>query len=299
MEKISEEFEIAFHGPAVEDNSISARDLGASMIALGDLLEYANKSLYGEGNKSVLRIKATRGGSFEAAFEHAIKSVSDTATFLEKSPVDVIKLLIGVPSATASLFAIYRYLKGRRPKENEVEESNGEIHITSVGNPNTIIVNNNTYKMYINQDVRSAMRSFVSPLDGDGIERMDINREGERVERIDENEVEFYDVSLEEEEEKIENIQEIYVLIISLSFKPGDKWRVSTGEDETSFFVSIKDDDFTNRVSQRMEEFKAGDSLRVKLQTLQWTEDGKLKTEKNIVNVLGHIHADEQGKLEF
>ena len=122
MDKISEEFEISFHGPAVEDNSINARDLGTSMIALGDLLEFANKSLYGEGNKSVLRIKATRRGSFEAAFEHAIRAASGADMFLKESPAEVVKLLIGIPGAAASLFALYRYLKGRRPKENEVSE---------------------------------------------------------------------------------------------------------------------------------------------------------------------------------
>ncbi|MCY3681242.1 MAG: hypothetical protein OXH16_07585 [Gemmatimonadetes bacterium] len=294
-----EEFEIAFHGPAVEGNSISARDLGTSMIALGDLLEYANKSLYGEGNKSVLRIKATREGSFEAVFEYAITAISDTTSFLNDNPMDVLQVLVGIPGATVSLFAIYRYLKGRQPEENEVSDGgDGKIHIEIEGSDNKIIVNKNTYNFYTDSNIRSAMRDLISPLGENGVERMDINQQ-ENVESIDKSEIDFYDVPLREEEEKTESMQKIYVLVVSPSFQRGDKWRVSTGADETAFFVGIADNDFIDKVSRGDEGFKAGDSLYVELQTIQWIEDGQLKTERNIVKVIDHMHAGEQGNLEL
>ena len=55
-----EQFEVAFHGSAVDDQYLSARDLGGSMIALGELLEYVNEQLSGGRCSGTLRIKTPR-----------------------------------------------------------------------------------------------------------------------------------------------------------------------------------------------------------------------------------------------
>ena len=177
--------------------------------------------------------------------------------------------------------------------------SEGEIRISIEGDSNTIVVNPIVYKMYMNPRVREATRSFISPLAEEGIERMDINKQGEKIESIEEGEVGYYDVVLDDSTERTETVEKRLVIIASLSFRPREKWRVAFGDDEAAFFAAMNDQEFMKRVSQRRELFKAGDTMYVKMRVSQWVETGRLKTEREIVKVLRHAHLDEQGELDF
>jgi hypothetical protein len=74
--------------------------------------------------------------------------------------------------------------------------------------------------------------------------------------------------------------------IVSLSFQDGNKWRLSDGEN--SFFATILDDAFNERVAKREEHFSKDDLLRARIRRRQFVVDGRLRSEYEIVQVLRH-----------
>ncbi len=84
--------------------------------------------------------------------------------------------------------------------------------------------------------------------------------------------------------------------IASLSFKEGNKWRLSDGENV--YNVQIKDEKFLERVNSNLETFAKDDILKVRLKTTrQLGPDGKLKTEHVIPEVLEHRSATRISQL--
>ncbi len=292
--KNHEEFIVTFHGPAVDDHSMSARDLGESMLALGSLVEIASVKLYGPENKGELLIKGPRSGSFEVAYQILGEQVG---SLFRQNPVGVIQLLIGMSGLNVlGLIQLYRALKGKLPKETYIEGNN--THLSVNGTNSNIIVLNETYQMYTDPHTRQTMRSVLTPLSGDRMERVDF-KQNDDVQTVTKGEIEYYEVELDGDPDHNEMTQTLYVAIASFSFKPGEKWRVSTGEDDTPFFVEITDKRFVENVSHGVERFKAKDVLHVKLKTIQSLEDGRLKTEREVIKVLKHLPVEEQTTIDF
>ena len=92
--------------------------------------------------------------------------------------------------------------------------------------------------------------------------------------------------------------QDVYVYIVSPSFNPDYSWRVSFGPDDSFFFAKIRDDGFIRKVAEG-ETFSTGETLYVKLVTIQSVEDGKIKTEREIRKVYKHNRNDEQDSFDF
>ena len=59
-------FGIAFEGEAFADGEIDIRDLAPALLALGDVIQAANRALNGGRAQASLKMRATKHGSFEA-----------------------------------------------------------------------------------------------------------------------------------------------------------------------------------------------------------------------------------------
>lgn len=75
------------------------------------------------------------------------------------------------------------------------------------------------------------------------------------------------------------------LLIESLTFKDGNKWRVHDGT--SPFYASIEDKDFLDKIDAG-ERFGKGDVLVVDLRQIQSIVGAKLVTESKIVKVWEH-----------
>ena len=62
-------FSIAYMGDAVEDGSMSAKDMAASLLAVGELFDAANDTLNHGAVKVEIRVRAVSKGSFEIDLE--------------------------------------------------------------------------------------------------------------------------------------------------------------------------------------------------------------------------------------
>ena len=69
----------------------------------------------------------------------------------------------------------------------------------------------------------------------------------------------------------------------------GNKWRVSDGSKK--FWVGIEDPAFVERIQQG-EAFGARDLLHARVRTRQYWEEGRLRQEQDIVEVMSHETPD-------
>ena len=82
--------------------------------------------------------------------------------------------------------------------------------------------------------------------------------------------------------------------IESLTFKDGNKWRVSDGN--ATYHVAIEDREFLAKIDAG-ERFGKGDALVVDLRQVQTIEGAKLLTESIIVKMIEHRKPRQQSLL--
>ena len=288
-------FEVVFDGEAVENNSIDAKDLARSILALGELVEQARHLVTDIDADVALRVKSGfKPGSFEVGFEISHTFLTDVLTSKNTTAAVNILALLGI-SGVKGLIQYLLKAKGRKPKDVISVESKESVIVTFDDGEN-IEIPKKVFDLYNNQKARQAASMFVSPLEEEGIEKMILRYQGQ--ESIIEEEDRIYFNTDIEDERKIEEDSEKFLVLINVSFKMGQKWRVSDGTDV--FYTRILDEAFMNKVISRKILFGTNDSLRVILRTVQiLNKDGSLKTFKDVVKVIEHIPSDQQSELDL
>ena len=85
----SASFRVAFEGLPFVDGEIAVSDLAPALLALGDVVQAANRALNGERAEARLKLRATNVGSFEALLS------------IDVSMIDAIKDLLDAAVASA------------------------------------------------------------------------------------------------------------------------------------------------------------------------------------------------------
>ncbi len=295
----SEDFQVSFHGNAVEDGSMDAHSLAISILALGTLVDQASGLVISGGDKGKVRVKSLTPGSFEINFGLDIaRNFFDLFSSKEAEAIsnakEIIGLILGVGGgAGIGIFHLIKRLKGRRPARYTEEKDHIELTVDS----EKLIISHTLWKLYGNSKARTAASSFVKPLEDEGIDSIGITSENKEAVRIEKHEADYFGPPVEEEDE-VENTIEALLSLVSVSFKPNEKWRVTDGSG-SPFFVEILDRPFLERVGKREILFGTNDMLKVELRIIQRNEYGVLKVRREIVKVIKHLPAREQGKLDL
>ena len=70
-------FSIAFEGEPFNDGEIDIRDLAPALLALGDVVQSANKALNGDRADARLKVRATKDSCFEAFLNLDVNWITD------------------------------------------------------------------------------------------------------------------------------------------------------------------------------------------------------------------------------
>ncbi|MGN7984606.1 hypothetical protein [Burkholderia sp. 22313] len=281
-------FNVIYDGPALAEHRMDVRDLAPALIAIADLFTSANKELNGENTEVRLEVR----GSFKAGSFHS-------ELIFVQSLASQIRDLFAGPSANAfsnalailaalgivgggGLIGLIRTLRGRKPQRTEPEGTHTRVWISEL---ESFIVEEAIYRLYQNRAVRVSLQKVLSPLEREGISSFGIVRGGAVELSIENDELDAFSMSDDPGEVVTDTIAHKVLLLESVVFKDGNKWRVHDGS--FAFFAALDDEQFLAKVDAG-ERFGKGDVLVVDLRQTQIITDEGLRNEYRIVKVREH-----------
>lgn len=305
-------FQVAFEGVSFDSGEIDVRDLAPSLLALGDVIQAANKALNGKRADARLMVRAAEKGSFIANLTVDVSfmsAVGDLLDAIHESPdrvaaaKELIALLIGggtvAGGAAVGLIQVLRFLKGTKPDKLE---QNKDGTTTIINNGTMVLADSRVVKLLGDITTRSAVDEFASKaLSPKGVERIRFNSvdqhdtpplvltEDDRVSlRLPPPE----DVAVVKETKERVALLRIWVVPLQGDYV----WRFSDGG-EKPFTANIEDIDFTNQVVDAKISFARGDVLRCLIREVQTLSEAGLQREITVLKVLEHIPAARQPRL--
>jgi hypothetical protein len=162
-------------------------------------------------------------------------------------------------------------------------------------NGQVFIANKQTIALAENKEVREQAAKAVSTLEHNGINSLSVLSEGHENVQITPDEVRYFDLPEVEDEQLKNDVREMTLQIISLSFKEDNKWRVTDGAEP--FSAAIEDTDFLKQVANDELSFAKHDYLICRVRERQFSTNKGLKKELTIERVLEHKPAPKQMKL--
>ena len=290
-------FQLIYGGPALQNNQMDIRDLAPALLSLGQLFEETNFLL--NGNKATISVRVKAGfenGSFGVSID-TVQSVTAQLTNLFtreniRSASEIAITLGFIYGAGKGLIWVLKKF-GNKKVEEIVETENGNFKLRA--KDLELEVPPHVFKSYKNLNTRKGLEGVIKPLEKAGIEDLKLVHEKKVETIIEKKEVEFFKAPDVLDEQINEDVTEKSFTIHSLSFREDNKWKLSDGTN--TFWVTIKDEDFLNRVNENQEIFTKGDILKVKLRTKQWQTSEGLKTEYEAEKILEHKSGAIQLKL--
>jgi hypothetical protein len=296
--KDSAQFQFAFEGEAIQDGTIEVNDLAPALLALGDLVNETNKYA-NDGRVSVtLRVRAEfEKGSFKIALEVAQHWYSQFVDFFTSSDMTALSTflaIIGI-SGGIGIIQLIKKGKGKNPKTVVEIDQSTRVRVEFEGEE-PIEVERKAFDLFNNVRARNAIYRVIRPLYGKGIDELRFFHRGKETVKISQDEADCFRPLNSVEDELISEAETI-LRIIAISFKEGNKWRLSDGGN--TYFISLLDEEFLSRVHRGAIRFGENDCLRVVLRLRQWYEEGELKIAREILKVVEHIPSGKQSLMPF
>jgi hypothetical protein len=306
----STSFRVAFEGIPFEDGEIAVSDLAPALLALGEVVQTANRALNGDRAEARLKLRASNLGSFEALLSidvsmfDAIKDMLDAVTSNPERVVaadQLLDLLMKggkiVGGTVIGLFAAVKFLRGKKPDKVE-DQRNGVTSITI--NQTTVFVDSRTVTLLEDLPTREALEAFGEKALGiSGVESIRIGEKGTDadVELTKEDRGSFQVPASALQDERVEVVErEVLLKIVTSHFRDGYKWRFTDGG-EKPFTADIEDVGFLNSVSDGKLSLSANDTLRCRIREEQKLTTTGLTKEIKVLEVVEHIPGARQLKL--
>lgn len=285
---------LSYDGPALVANRMDVRQLAPALLASADAIHAASRLLYPEQSEPRVEIEATAPGSFEIHMFISDPTIWQRAVGLFTTPemqaAGTFTGLLGF--VIAGVGALVKIGKSRI-RRAEPEGPNVRIELAD---GTILVIPAEAYRLIQDTPTRTAIREVVRPLRAEGVDRLDIRgaTEGTRVERAD---VDAFDLPALTDQPIGEDTRSVALTLANVAFTTGNKWRLSDGE--STFYATIEDTDFLNRVERNAESFARSDILRVQLRTEQWRTETGLRSEYTVLHVDEHIAGPREVPLPF
>jgi hypothetical protein len=276
---------LRYQGPAVEDGTMNVYDAAANMTAFSDFVVAAAKNIYGDDVYVKAEVTAFKHGSFGT--DLLFEVVGAAASILPMMPD-----IVSVATTVKESIELYRFLKGEEPNKVEHLEDNS-VKVTN-NSGNIIVINRPSLQLTLDQKAGKAAAQFIGEaLSKAGVDSIDISSNGVRIAQATTNDAQYYH-PIGDEDIVTESVTRMGLVIETLSFKDGNKWRMWNGAD--SLMYAMEDNDFSARVNSG-EAFRKGDILICDVRVKQTKANGALKLSRAIIKVHDHKFGPEQPPL--
>lgn len=286
-------FSIKYDGPALADHQMDVRELAPALIALSNLLEEASKAAYPDSSEVRVQVKGNfKGGSFGVDFI-ALQSISQQIISMLGGPTATAAAnLLGILGGLglvggAGLIGLIKFLNGKTPSKIEAHGDTETFEIRTAEEVETFEVDLLTGRLYRSRIVKQSLARVLKPLEQEGVDVFASGINGVTQNVVTKADLPaFIEAALEAEVVSDVLTQGVLLQIESAVFKDGNKWRLNDGS--TSFFATIIDPEFLQKIESGAERFGKGDLLMVDLRRVQSITDTGLKTELVIERVIEH-----------
>jgi len=301
----STSFQVVYDGPAMAGSTIDVRELAPALLAFGDVVEQANLTLNAGRARIALKVHASfKSGCFGIDFS-VVQSLVEQALSLFQEPVVVsakeLAKQVGFVYSTvvatgASVLGVIKWLRNRKINK-VVLLDNGRARIEVDGD--SLETERLTIDLLRNYRLRQALqRAIADPLEKEGFESVAIsNKPDDGFLVILKNERQYFVAPPAVEEQLADDETVANLQLVSVSFKGDNKWRFYDGTN--AFHALISDEAFVHKVQMGEENFAAGDILNVRLRKRQWLEADAMKSDYEVLQVVGHRRGMAQLSMPF
>jgi len=298
------QFQIIYDGPALQANTMNARELSASLAALDDLFENADQLLNVGKTKQTLLVRGSfETGSFKINLT-STRSAWDRAKDLlnsdEASAIiaagDLVHIVLFGSIGVVGLIGLVKFLRGTVPTKIH-ENDDGTFRVYR--NKSYIKTEQQTLDLYNDYKTRKALEKAVQiPLEDNKVTEIAFNLDGDpRYETITIEEREYFTAPDLDREDVNKMEYTAYISLIKISFREGNKWSVYDGANTIS--VRVEDEAFLQGIEDNQILFGKGDRLKVNMRAEQYEIDKALRTEYFITEVIEHKHPEYKGQTEM
>lgn len=289
-------FRITYDGSALDTHEMDARELAPALLAISDLLEASNRVLNDNRAEVSVRVRGSfKSGSFGIDFAVAQKLSNQLVELFSGQNANAIANAAAIATllwgGSKGLVATLKWIHGR--KITKVIEHEGRAKL---------FVDEDAYDVELpvlallrDYELRRALESATKPLERNGIDILAFGTDGEIQDTILKSEAPWFAVPATEDEPLDEVEYEATLQIARIEFNEDNKWRFTDGE--ASFYATILDDDFLNRINKCEEVFSKGDILRARIKKRQWLSGEKMRTEYFVLQVISHHGGARQIRL--
>ena len=296
---------IAYDGDALQDGSMDVRDLAPALLALGELLQGANRILNSDRATLAVKVQSDfKTGSFDIGIVLLQGVMMQFASFFgphqiktAKEIAEYVGLVTGVNVKDLNLLSLLKWLRGRKPDAKRLEDGTVSVKVTGDNNAVEIkIVRGAVYDMASDPICRASAEKVVKPLNLKGIDRFEVRKGQQVIETITKEDLPAFVLPIPPERILDDTPPMIQVVeVVKPSFAEDLTWTLSDGSGGR-FDAVMKDPVFIERV-QSGEDFRIGDLLRVTIQTHQSLTATGLRTRREVVQVIEEIKAPRQAQL--
>lgn len=303
MAKDTSKFKISYDGSALTTHEMDVKDLAPALLAIGELLEEANRVLNGDEIRIRVNIKAPQEGSIEVFFCVFQDFIHHTKSFLNGDGVNAVvnasELLailgVGGTGVSKGVIGLLKWIKNRKIKsitkiefdKYKIELEDGEVTVTT----------EKEIKLFSFLTIRKKFEAIIKkPLEKEGVDV--VKFKGDDFEqKVTKEESDFFSSPSVAEEIIDEKEYQEHLQIVNISFQEDGKWKFFDGNN--TFFADILDNDFLQKVKKNEKYFAHDDLLIVNLKRVQSIVSGSIRSNYTITKILGHRSAAVQIKLPF
>ena len=312
-------FTLKYDGPALAQGSMSTRDLGPALQAIGDLFDRASELVHLEDVNVDVQVTATRQESFDV--ELTLELFRVTYSMLGSSSATAAVNLVQIVMLAIS---ILKGLRGDRSEFRQQEtEATGQREPTTIVPPSSFSLkmsdelglldlsldaSDDTMRRFASEalsvvgDRQSLqhIRKVAEPVRRNGVDSVSIIRPDGVTESIEEEDLPYFGPFPEDDEPIRVSVLTQWLTVVSPNLSETDgRWRFRDGGKVN--WYAITDSYFAEKVADRSIVFRAGDVLECEVRrTKRIGEDGKDKTEYEVIKVVAKLPMDDQGsQLSF
>ncbi len=294
-----EHFRITYDGEGLVNHEMDVKLLAPALIAVGELLENANRVLNHGQTKVVVNVRGSlKTGSVAIDFstvQTIYNQVIDFLTGKEITAAVTILAFLGLSAKDGKqgVLQAIKWLKGRKISRFTLEDSVVVIYVDD----EMLIVEEAVFELLKDYELRRSYEKVLEPLEHNGIDKFVVSTDTVIVEVVEKSE-RFWFVAPPPAEQRFDpSVYEETLQIERIEFDKDNKWRFTDGS--AQFYAVITDKNFLDRIANGDAVFAASDTLRVRIKKTQSIELGKLKNSYEIIEVLDHRKTQKQIALDF